>query len=245
MAQSSYKSAPITEAVIELKFSEPIDWSAIEKVSAKLVGEYPQNQNIQTFNVHVSLEGNESPSAAVLPQLGHRRASIDMTELLVLTSAAFVSSQLAPYPGWNAFYERFVRDWKVWKRVVGFKEISRIGVRYINRIDIPISGPIVEFENYLNVYAKIPDVLGPVGGYAAQAVLPQADIGCTLRLNSAVVPSPILDHMSILFDQDIAKEVDPPQSDGDISDLLNRIRVKKNEVFEACITDRARELFQK
>ena len=132
----------------------------------------------------------------------------------------------------------------MWKRVVGFKEISRIGVRYINRIDIPISGPIVEFEDYLHLYAKIPDVLGPVGGYAAQAVLPLADIGCTLRLNSAVVPSPILDHMSILFDQDIAKEENPPQSDGDISELLGKIRVKKNEVFEACITDRARELFQ-
>jgi uncharacterized protein (TIGR04255 family) len=81
--------------------------------------------------------------------------------------------------------------------------------------------------------------------YAVQAVLPLADIGCKLTLNSAAVPSPILDHSSFLFDQDIAREIDPPQSDEAIYDLLNEIRVQKNKFFEACITDRARALFNR
>ena len=244
-SQSAYNRAPITEAIIELKYSVPIDLAVIEKASGKFSDEYPHSQNIQTVDVQVSQEGNKTPSAAVHRRpMGYRRASDDMTELLILTDSSFVSSQLAPYPGWDAYYARFARDWKVWKRLAGFREINRIGVRYVNRIDIPISGPIVEFENYLNIYAKIPDMLGPVGGYAVQSVLDLIDLGCRLRLNSAVVPSPILNHMSILFDQDIAKDVDPPQSDDDIADLLSKIRLKKNEVFEACITDRARELFQ-
>jgi len=78
-----------------------------------------------------------------------------------------------------------------------------------------------------------------------QAVLPVVDIGCKLTLNSAAVPAPILDHASFVIDQDIAKEVDPPQSDEAIYELLNQIRVRKNNVFEACISNRARELFQR
>ena len=78
-----------------------------------------------------------------------------------------------------------------------------------------------------------------------QAVLRIEDIGCKLTLNSAVVPAPILDHASFIIDQDIAKEVDLPQSDNDIYELLNEIRVRKNNVFEACISDRARELFHR
>ena len=128
---------------------------------------------------------------------------------------------------------------------MGFQTLGRLGVRYINRIDIPVSGSVVEHETFLNVYPKLPDILGLVGAYAVQAVLRIEDIGCKLTLNSAVVPAPILDHASFIIDQDIAKEVDLPQSDNDIYELLNEIRVRKNNVFEACISDRARELFHR
>ena len=46
-----------------------------------------------------------------------------------------------------------------------------------------------------------------------------------------------------MFDQDIYKDNDVPQNERDLYDLLSRIHLKKNAVFEACITDRARELF--
>ena len=79
--------------------------------------------------------------------------------------------------------------------------------------------------------------------YAVQAQLHIADIGCDLTLNSSVVPSPLLGHRSFVIDQDIGKD-NPPQNDDGIYNLLNQIRVTKNRVFEACITDRARELFE-
>jgi len=247
VAQPSYPNAPITEAVIEIKFTTPLDSTDVDKVSDKFSSDYPQHQNVQAFNVNLTLPGSQpdAPTAEFDRAVGHRRASVDMTELLLIWRSAFVISQLAPYPGWDSFLQRFVRDWTAWKRVMGFREISRIGVRYVNRIDIPVSGPIVEHEMFLNVYPKVPDIFGPFGAYAVQAVLPIGEIGCKLTLNSAAVPSPILDHASFLFDQDIAKEIDPPQSDEAIYDLLNKIRVQKNKVFEACITDRARELFKR
>ncbi len=245
MTQSSYPSAPITEAVIEIKFTEPLSLDEIEKASEKFRDEYPQHHHIQTFAVNVQMPDGRAaePTAKFDQEMGHRRGSIDMTELLLIWRSAFVTSQLAPYPGWESFFQRFVRDWRTWKRLVGFRQISRLGVRYINRIDIPVSGSIVQHEEYLNVYPKLPDALGNVGAYAVQAIMLIEEIGCRLTLNSAAIPSPILDHASFLFDQDIAKEIDPPQSDEAIFDLLNLIRVHKNRVFEECITDRARELF--
>jgi uncharacterized protein (TIGR04255 family) len=65
-----------------------------------------------------------------------------------------------------------------------------------------------------------------------------------LTLNSSSAPSPLLGHAAFIVDEDIAKEGDPPQNDDAIYALLNQIRVKKNEIFEACITPRARELFK-
>jgi len=156
----------------------------------------------------------------------------------------FVFSQLAPYPGWDLFFERFHRDWVVWKRTHGYRKITRIGVRYINRIDIPITESIVRHEEYLNVYPHTPSQFQALTAYnvAMQTLFPE--IGCVLTLNSSSAPSLLLGHGAFIVDQDIAKESDPPQSDDGIYALLNQIRDKKNEVFEACITPRARELFK-
>ena len=246
MTQPSYKHAPITEAVIEIKVDSALDQAKLAKVSAKFLTHYPQDQRIENLKValHLPTQTGTDPKTRVDRDIGHRRSSPDLTQLLLLFPSSLIVSQLAPYPGWDQFYRRFCRDWRIWKKAVGFRTISRIGVRYINRIDIPTLERYVEHETYLNVYPKLPDIIAHVGGYAVQAVSAFEDIGCKLTLNSAVVPAPILDHASFIFDQDIAREIDPPQSEKAIFQLLNEIRMKKNAVFEACVTDRARELFR-
>jgi uncharacterized protein (TIGR04255 family) len=165
------------------------------------------------------------------------------TQIVILWPTSFVFSQLAPYPGWDDFFERFVRDWALWKKAVSYHKISRVGVRYINRIDIPITGDVIHYEEFLNVYPRIPDEVGPVFTYGIQTQAPCPEIDGRITINSASVPSPLLGYSSFIFDQDIYKETNIPQTDESLYKLLNQIHVKKNAVFEACITDRARELF--
>ena len=98
-------------------------------------------------------------------------------------------------------------------------------------------------EQFFNVYPHIPDILGPMIQYSLETQSYVPDVGCVLTLNSAAVPSPLIGHRSFVVDLDIGKD-NPPQNDIDIYDLINRIRVEKNRAFEACVTDRARELFE-
>lgn len=245
MKNTSYDHPPITEAIIGINFAAPLELAEVEKLNGKFLKLYPQHQSVQ--NVNVKLELNEDGHAnadRTEVDRGHRRTNADINELVVLWRAAFTVSQLAPYPGWEVFFARFVRDWKIWKRTAGFRSVSRIGVRFINRIDIPIKDDMVKHEAYLNVYPKLPDVFEQIGPYAVQAQIPLEDIHCVLTLNSASVPAPILGHGSYLIDLDIAKNTDPPQNDKDIFALLNQIRTKKNEIFEACISNDARALFR-
>jgi uncharacterized protein (TIGR04255 family) len=46
-----------------------------------------------------------------------------------------------------------------------------------------------------------------------------------------------------LLDVDVSRETDLPQNDDGLWDFVNKVRAHKNFVFEACITNRARELF--
>ena len=247
MAQQPYKHPPITEAVIELRFADLVDADEIAKVSAALKSIYPVQQPITDIRVHLNLPLPQQPVTTAQPieTHGNRLSTEDQTQIVLVWPAAFVFSQLAPYPGWEVFFERFSRDWSVWKRTLGYRKISRIGVRYINRIDIPVAtAAIIQQEDYLNIYPHLPPAFDPITAYNVVAQLPVPDIGCVLTLNSSAAPSPLLGHAAFIVDQDIAKEGDPPQNDEAIYALLNQIRVKKNDIFEACITPRARELFK-
>jgi len=247
MSEQPYKRPPITEAVIDIRFSEDLPAAELEKVSRDFASVYANRETVKNVVAQIGVPPNleAAPTTQFNQHIGYRLASTDVTELLVLWPATLIVSQLAPYPGWGAFFSRFERDWTRWKKAVGYRKIVRVGVRYINRIDVPVppEGYIEESE-YLNIYAKYPDIIGNVAGYFVQFRAPLNDIECDLVVNSGGVPSPLLNHMSIMFDQDIIMERICPQNDDDIYTLLKKIHEKKNGVFEASVTDRARELFQ-
>jgi uncharacterized protein (TIGR04255 family) len=133
----------------------------------------------------------------------------------------------------------------VWRKTAGPTELARIGVRYINRIDVPLDGTgQIRVEKYLRISPQLPDDLGePMSNYAMQVVLPLGSDNCNLVLNSSSVPSPLVGFASFVLDVDVFRETNLPGTDDELWALLNKIRDHKNRVFEGCITDSARAIF--
>ena len=120
----TYKHAPITEAVIEIKFGSPLDKEVVEKASAKFSSHYPHDQRLENVKVALQLGTQEGSNPKTQVQhaiaVGHRRSSLDQTQLLVLFPSSFVISQLAPYSGWEEFYL------KVYPRLANMEKGGRI-----------------------------------------------------------------------------------------------------------------------
>jgi uncharacterized protein (TIGR04255 family) len=171
-------------------------------------------------------------------------SSADRADVLLVTSAHMTCSRLAPYVGWDTFRARAEDHWRTWKRVVGYRKIGRIGVRFINRIDIPATGgEEVKISDYLRVRPEAPAVKR-MDSYALQMSGPLEEDNCRWMINSSVVaPPPLVGHVSVILDIDVSRAGDPPQRDDEIWALIDRIRVHKNHMFEASVTDKARELF--
>jgi uncharacterized protein (TIGR04255 family) len=49
--------------------------------------------------------------------------------------------------------------------------------------------------------------------------------------------------LSFSLDIDVWRQVDVPQKDNDVLELLGKMRDAKNQLFETFITDKARDLF--
>lgn len=238
-----YKYPPVTEAVIGVNFAQNFSNDLLKSVSTKLAKNYPIHQPLQnlSFNLNLNAQTDGSHQSFTQVEAGHRHSSPDMTELALALPNSFVVSQLAPYPTWDVFLKRFKRDWKHLKRSLGHQEIKRVGLRYINRIDIPTISPIVHHEHFLNVFPQVPDILSPLMAGAIQTVSYVDEIKCKVTLNSGLVESPILNHTSFLLDLDVAREIELPRNDEELFALLDSMRLKKNQIFEACISQRARD----
>lgn len=158
----------------------------LKSVSDKLAKNYPIHQQLQNISVNLDLSPQAGKDRKTITEVaeGHRRSSQDMTELALALPNSLIVSQLAPYPPWATFSKRFMRDWKLLKKTLGYREVKRIGVRYINRIDIPATGSLVHNEQFLNVFPRVPDILSPLMAGAVQTVSYFEDIKCKLTLNS-------------------------------------------------------------
>src|SRR5437899_5817535 len=126
MAAQPYKRPPITEAVIAISFGVAIDSVDLNKANSSFAKIYPQHQDARDLNLALVMPPRPglAPGTTIRSdEIGHRRSSDDQTQIVILWPKSFVFSQLAPYPGWDDIFARFVRDWGFWKKEVGYRSI--------------------------------------------------------------------------------------------------------------------------
>jgi len=247
---SSYARPPIIEAVIELRFREALGAEELARVSERFGEVYPDQREETETEFTITPDPTGRPITQTRGTFQNfLRASQDQREALVLKPAAMAVVDRAPYAGWSAFFDRFKRDWRIWTRAAGPRRIERVGMRYINRIDIPMLADrqIVHQENYVTVHVQSPEhIYGATMGYEARAVYALASVGGHFLLRTTVLgpPPPVPGYLSVLLDFDLVRETEPPQDENDLMTLLATMRAEKNKIFNAAITDKARELFQ-
>jgi len=237
----NYKRPPVVEAVVEVRVGgAPLDDKAMEKLSKRFSKRYPAPHQ-PSNNVDVELSG--TTLLVTQKNLGFKILSTDGGFTVNVGRNALGTSKNAPYGGWDEFIVEVRNNWSDWEKVVGWNDVTRIGVRYINRIDIPFSrAGITRLEEYFCFTVDMPESLGSLTNFAINA-----EIATTERIkvviNHAKTPSPLVQTNSFLLDLDMAIEQDLPNSEKALWESIEGLRSVKNTVFEACITDKTRELF--
>lgn len=239
-----YTRPPIIEGIIEILVAKEIETKLQEKVISRLKTTYPHSSKRQAVNIKVDTTA-ESVSVEQEPQ-GYRLTNEDQTDVVLVLPRGLGVVRLAPYMGWDALRQNAYDAWKVWKANTPGYDIQRLGVRYINRIDIPINkAEKLNLNDYLSLYPKVAPVLSkPISGYLMQVAAPTRDDRWSTTITSTLVqPPPLVEHISILLDIDVFRTEEVPLNDNELWPIIDVGRALKNEIFESCITDKTRELF--
>ncbi|MDF5711427.1 MAG: TIGR04255 family protein [Nostoc sp. S4] len=237
-----YSRAPITEALIDIEVQLPqeVKLDILVQVYSSIQTEYRKTEEMLVFQGQM-IAGASVGATASQSLIGYRVFSDDQKQILQVRLDGFTFSRLAPYDCWETFRDEAKRLWSIYRSLTHPEAITRLAVRYINRLDIPL--PVGDLKNYLRTFPEVSsDLPQGISGYFMQLQIPQEKLAAMLVLNQALVPPPTPDFISILLDLDLFLEQDIPKDEIELWEIVEQMHEQKNKAFEACITEHTREL---
>lgn len=256
--RAQYANAPIVEAVIDLRVVQPEDLSVgdLQELVQENVQKYPTVAEEYRYQGEGYVEQAGAPMRQEAEHWhnGFRCVSEDERRVFNIRLDGFSFSMLAPYEGWERFSGEARRLWQAYRSLTGATSVTRIAVRYINRIDISLreGEGKASLEDYIRVHPELPSDFPPDGGpmsmYFLQVQVPQPDIDSMLVINSTPQPTASEQVVSITLDFDLFRQqLEEPweaENDKGIWGFLESLHKRKNEVFEASITDLTKRLIR-
>jgi uncharacterized protein (TIGR04255 family) len=237
---NKHAKPPITEAVIEFRFSPSISEKALRRLVKSASLRYTRTEE----QIEVEFKFEPKAVAQDLKQqfAGARFFSSDGADLLILTKGSLSVSRLAPYLGWDALRTRLEVEMAEFRREAADRRFTRVGVRYINRIDVPDEDGIFSPEPYITLFPARPEVLANAAAQSfAVSVAGCVVDGYNINVNTGTAPPQLIAHGALMVDVDTF--VDGDMDARQAMETLDGARTIKNAVFESLITDEARKLF--
>lgn len=242
---TSYKRPPIAEAIAQFQFAEPNSDRDLDRVIQKAGRDYPQTEPLTDYDVEVRIANGTAVPKVVRSRHWAKLSSKDGADGFVLNRKQLTVVRLAPYLGWDAFFEKIAHAYELYHNTVGFKRIERIGLRYINRIDVPAKPKeALDISRYLKVYPNIPHLsLDRTNSIFTRFEYSDEASGLTVLVTSGNSDPILLNHQSYMLDIDVIRLQDIAMRREDLLAQLCQMRDMKNQIFESLITDTARAIF--
>lgn len=248
----TYPRAPISEAVldIQVRTSTPLVQEVFVNLAASLSLEYPQSSVMNLSHVLVNVA--QAPAESAAPSVSHsitvsglRLLRPENDRVLMIQPRVMTFSHLPPYTNWETFQAEGRRLWESYVSFVNPEAVTRVALRYINRIDIPRT--TFETSDYFQLFLEIPkSIPQDLSAFFLQLQMPQTDLSqdMTAVINFTPTGPRAPEHQTMVLDIDVFVTRELSTSVNELFDLFDIIRKRKNKIFEACITDKTRELFR-
>ena len=251
-----YPNSPIREVVCEFRYQEDGHWdgAAPGLVYSALRSEFPRRLPDEKPDVGV---GSSSESSNLLPpqlqQLGLGLRVVthgplrfwkedDDTGYIAVAPYVLSIHHFKPYPSWAGLSEIVNKAAAAYRQVLNPKKVQRIGLRYINHINIGTNP--VALEEYFDFYPFVgPNMPQNLSRFHCLVELEFEDFRDSLivRIGSEQDPQESEGHIVLDLDYFLAQ---PEQLDLESApDWLEQAHANLKSVFEGCLKDPVREVF--
>jgi uncharacterized protein (TIGR04255 family) len=154
-------NAPITEAIIDFRI-EPEKEFPLDKLSElknKIGGIYPKHEPRNLIESRFEIEPSQrqiSQSTKEKGLYGFFFKSEDEKTITQFRVNGFTFNRLKPYTSWDMIFSEAKRLWNFYVDIICPELVTRIAVRYINHMNLPLTAPVEGFSRYLTAPPPVP-----------------------------------------------------------------------------------------
>ncbi|MCS6804917.1 MAG: TIGR04255 family protein [Blastocatellia bacterium] len=241
-----YRKPPVIEALCEIYFAgsnwdETIPGAFYERVKS----DFPQKRQrtIQEAQITLGLEHATAGVRQLPPWM--QFLSNQKHRMIQLARDLLVLNQLAPYPHFEEWEPDVFRALSLYRELAQPERLSHLGLRYINRIEIP--GGQIHMEDYFTIYPNLPPRLGKMhGAFVVRVEVPQPDDGHVVVITFGTggppsAPEPVQQFVLDFYDRVVINIAIEEEA---IRKEIRRAHENIVVAFEDSITDKLRALFE-
>ncbi|MBN2568116.1 MAG: TIGR04255 family protein [Deltaproteobacteria bacterium] len=243
---ATLKNAPIAEAVLEImvQLKDGFEITNLKTIHDQIKERYPEIKERKYVKGGLDLHDKGKP--ILLPTTGGTDGFIlrSPTEKKVIQTRVdgFAFNKLNPYENWSTFSKESRELWKLYLSIANPIKISRISLRYINRIEVPL--PISDFSEFILTNPEIaPGLPQGVSNFFMRFEILKEDIPANAVIIVAMEQPTASNKLPLILDIDVICNHDYTNSMDKMWDDFEKLRNLKNEFFFKSITQKTRELF--
>jgi uncharacterized protein (TIGR04255 family) len=243
------RNAPITEMLFDIRLAAsgtfaftPAQLDAIRRAVAD---RYPRDEEKQRFEGTVKIEqGRLVADNQLLGSKGLFVKTEDELTVGQFRPDGFTFNRLRPYTRWEELFPEALRLWRIYTDVSGRRDVARVGLRYINHLDLPLREGD-DFAEWMEMPPGLPEGLPSlVTAFNMQFTVKTDDAGqggvnITQRMGPETPPKVLVDIDAFRLTQGEAV----PDDEG-IADIFTSLHELKNRIFFSLLKERCLQLFQ-
>lgn len=236
------ENAPVVEGLIDFRVrpGDGISLGALENLGRAIEDRYPVRKEAKRFHSSIEVKDGAQASNSITSELiGYRFERSDARSIVQVQLGGFSLSHLAPYDAWESLIADAQVIWKEYQDIVKPSRVVRVATRFINRIELPLSGEL-DFDEFLSVGPRVPQGLAQnVGEFLTRIAVADPKSGATVVVIQALESfNPKNSTLPVLLDIDVFKDVEFDPDSLDHWKLLSELRHLKNQAFFSSITDK-------
>jgi uncharacterized protein (TIGR04255 family) len=244
--QRHLNKAPIVEAIIDfrVKLASDFDVTKLASLKETLLVDYPVVQERRAFEAGVEVAGKQVQQMFEdKGLLGYLFRSGDEKNVAQFRRDGFTFSRLKPYTEWETVLAEAKRLWTLYSVKAAPELTTRIAVRYINQLPIPL--PIQDFADYLTAPPRVPETLPQeVSHFMTRVVVCDAATDIRANIIQALQSTAKPEYATIVLDVDVFKQRESGFEESEIWSTFEQLRELKNRIFFDSISEKTAGLFE-
>jgi uncharacterized protein (TIGR04255 family) len=241
------RNAPITEAIIDFRVKARTgfrseEFSSLRTPLAERFPKVDEHRGLQATFEMIKGQG-QPPVVRDIGLQGYFFKTPDGKTIAQFRVDGFTFNRLHPYTSWQELFPQAMELWRLYSSISKLEVITRLAVRYINRIVLP-PGAVV-FENYLRASPVIPPELPQhIRGFLTRVTIYDPERDNAAHVAQALETRTPEHQLAVILDIDAYKQREFSTDDPMIEQTFEQLRAFKNLIFFNSLTDNTLREFE-